>query len=359
MRDQITVRRTFYPVKQFVSWFSQKQIELRPPFQRKDVWKPKSKSFLIDTIFQGLPLPIIILRDKAGIALEPSMEVVDGQQRLTTLLAFILPERFPQRAQFVISRAHSSEFAGKSFYELPDEARRRILDYELSVHILPSSVDDQEVLRIFSRLNATGVGLNDQELRNAQFQGVFKIFALEISIKHLTHWQKFNLFNEDDLARMQETKFSSELIQRILKGSSPGSKSSLDKLYKDFDDEFRDAEEVERRFDLILQEIDRVFASNLADTYFERTTWFYTLFGVVHDNIFGKERSADEPYLRRTDEKRLPKEFWPRISRFADYIRVSENLPGEVVEAITGRTTNIKTRLARESFLIRHISQIE
>ncbi|MFD2270570.1 DUF262 domain-containing protein [Undibacterium arcticum] len=55
------------------------------------------------------------------------------------------------------------------FRDLPNDLQQRILDYQFSVHVLPSSVDDREVLQVFARMNSTGVKLNDQELRNANF----------------------------------------------------------------------------------------------------------------------------------------------------------------------------------------------
>jgi len=354
--DQIAVKRTFYPVKQFVSWFRQKQIQLRPPFQRKDVWKPKAKSFLIDSVLRGLPLPIIILRDKAGISLEPLMEVVDGQQRLTTLLSFIEPGAFAASKHFTISKAHSRELAGKSFDELSGDLQRRILDYDLSVHLLPTSVDDQEVLRIFSRLNATGVRLNDQELRNAEFQGAFKQFAFELSLAQLPRWKAFKLFTEDDFARMQEVRHTSELILRILKGTSATTKASVDKVYRENDgeEEYENAVEVKNRFEVVLREIEAGFGKDIAATNFRRTTWFYTLFGEVHDQMFGTVRVAASNTLTHVRAREFPHAFWANVARAAQLL-TSDDLPADVIASVTGRTTNLKSRLAREAFLKQHL----
>ena len=97
------------------------------------------------------------------------MEVVDGQQRLRTVISYIVPDLLddydPARDFFTVQKAHNSELANKKFTELAPEIKQRILDYQFSVHVLPSHVDDREVLQIFARMNATGVKLNDQELR--------------------------------------------------------------------------------------------------------------------------------------------------------------------------------------------------
>jgi len=71
-----------------------------------------------------------------------------------------------KRDSFVVTRTHNRDIAGKTFRQLSADIRKRILAYEFSVHVLPSDTEDRQVLQIFARMNATGVKLNDQELRN-------------------------------------------------------------------------------------------------------------------------------------------------------------------------------------------------
>lgn len=110
---------------------------------------------------RGLPIPIIFLRDRRTDPnqIEPIREVVDGQQRLRTVLGYVsptlLPDYNPQRDFFTVKRTHNEDIAGKSFDELDDESKRAIPDYEFAVHILPSRVDDREVIQIFRRMNST------------------------------------------------------------------------------------------------------------------------------------------------------------------------------------------------------------
>jgi uncharacterized protein with ParB-like and HNH nuclease domain len=89
----LEITRTIYKVSDFVSWQKAKSLVLSPNFQRRSVWKPGAKSYLIDTIVRGLPIPIIFLREqRANLAsLEPRREVVDGQQRIRTVLSYIAP----------------------------------------------------------------------------------------------------------------------------------------------------------------------------------------------------------------------------------------------------------------------------
>jgi len=160
------VSKTHYKVSDFISWAKASTLILSPSFQRRSVWPAGAKSYLMDTIVRGLPIPIIFLREqKTDLdSLEPRREVVDGQQRIRTLLSFIQANLIrgfdPAKDAFTIKKTHNRDLADKVFKDLPPTVRQNILDYQFSVHVLPSSVDDCEVLQIFARMNSTGLKLN-------------------------------------------------------------------------------------------------------------------------------------------------------------------------------------------------------
>lgn len=140
--DFINIKRTLYSVSDFISWQKNNTLILSPSFQRRAVWNKTSKSFLLDTIIRGLPTPIIIIRDmKTDIEkLESSREVVDGQQRLRTIMSFInknLIENFEDdRDDFTIKKIHNNKLSNKKYSELNQEIQQRILDYEFSRQML-------------------------------------------------------------------------------------------------------------------------------------------------------------------------------------------------------------------------------
>jgi uncharacterized protein with ParB-like and HNH nuclease domain len=115
------INKTQYKVSDFVSWQKGKNLNLSPSFQRRPVWKAGAKSYLIDTVVRGLPIPIIFLREKVSSisTLEPKREVVDGQQRIRTLFSYIdkslLKDYKPKRDFFVVSEDHNPDLAGKEF----------------------------------------------------------------------------------------------------------------------------------------------------------------------------------------------------------------------------------------------------
>lgn len=178
MRNQLHIQKTLYKVTDFITWLKNDQLSLSPEFQRRAVWKPGAKSFLIDTIVKGMPIPIIFLRDKRlnTDQFEPTREVVDGQQRLRTMLSFVCPQflkDYNEEDHFTVMKSHNKTIAGKEYAELDDDTKRRILEYEFNVHILPSSLDDRDVIQIFRRMNSTNYTLNTQEKRNAKIKILF------------------------------------------------------------------------------------------------------------------------------------------------------------------------------------------
>lgn len=76
-----------WPIYQFIDSASDDQLNLNPSYQRGDVWPTSDAQQLIESILRGIPLPsVILLRPE-----EPELpyEVVDGKQRLTSILRFV------------------------------------------------------------------------------------------------------------------------------------------------------------------------------------------------------------------------------------------------------------------------------
>ena len=123
------------------------ELDLTPEFQRRDVWSDKARSFLIDTIIRGKPIPKIYIRSVDNPDTKKiRYEVVDGQQRLTTVLSFLSDG-------FAIKKIHNSDFGGKYFSQLMESIQKDILYYEFTCdylldapdHLTPPQLLDQIV----------------------------------------------------------------------------------------------------------------------------------------------------------------------------------------------------------------------
>ena len=347
------ITRTLYKVSDFVSWQRAKTLVLSPSFQRRPVWKPGAKSFFIDSIARGLPIPKIFLRERRTDLnnLEPKREVVDGQQRIRTVITYIDPKLLidykPQRDDFTVQLVHNEELGDKRFSELPHDLKSRILDYQFSVDILPADTDDREVLQLFARLNATGVKLNDQELRNAEFFGELKTSTFALAAEQLPRWRKWKIFTEDNIARMQEVELTSEFILLMLKGITGKSQSSIGRLYKNRDKRFQERSEIGRRFRITMDSIDDNLGEQLPLLPFRKKALFYSLFAVFYDIQFGLNSS-----LTKGRVKQVPREALRKIKRCAERIE-AENAPSKVLEAVARRTTHVSSRESIVQYLQR------
>jgi hypothetical protein len=356
--------RTLYKVSDFVGWQREGILELNPNFQRRSVWKKGPKSFLIDTIVRGFPIPIIFLRDKKTDlkTLKSKRDVVDGQQRIRTLLSFIdhtlLPDYDPQRDDFEINKTHNKELGGKRFHQLSQVFKQRILDYQFSVHSFPSDTDDRMILQIFARMNATGVKLNPQELRNAEFFGEFKTSAYELATEQLYRWRDdWEVFNPDGIARMMEVEMASEFIMFIMSGTLEKKTGTINSFYQQFDVAFPERQEVERRFRLVFDTIDDLLGNGI-HKLFKSRTMFFALFAAVYELQFdarqqprGRLKLSDLPPLSKDKAIPITPEARGKLINGAKSINARQ-APDTVLKARQSGTTDASNRRTLINYLV-------
>jgi len=336
--------KTVYKVSDFISWQRSNTLVLSPSFQRRPVWQPGAKSYLIDTILRGLPIPIIFLREqKTDLSrLEPVREVVDGQQRIRALFSFIDPSLLkdykPERDDFTLKSTHNKVLGGKKFVELDTDTKQAILDYIFSVHILPSHVDDREILEIFARMNSTGVKLNPQELRNAYYFGEFKTSMYRLASEQLQRWRDWKLFTEYNIARMDEVEITSQFAILILKGLTSKTHSAITRMYKDKDESFPDRAEIEKRFRMVMDTIDDKIGNSIKYLTFRKETMFYHLFLIMYHLLYGVGSSLESMRPKHISPDRIAK-----IKLVGERME-SKTAPDEVIQSVARRTTNLNSR---------------
>jgi hypothetical protein len=288
-----------YSVRDFEEWHKKRELVLAPKFQRRSVWSPKARSYLIDTIIRGKPIPKIYMRqDINPKTRRVTREIVDGQQRLRTVLSF-LEDGFP------LLRVHNKEYGGKRFSELEEETQREILKYEFSVDLL-QDMPDQDVYDIFARLNTYAVTLNAQELRNAQWFGEFKTTVYTLSNEFMTFWQVNKIFSDRNILRMAEAEFVSELLIAMSVGIRERSKRLIDKFYEDHDDEFAHRETLVRRFREAMDTIGGIMGTDLAVSKFSEPRLLYPLFCSVYHLQFGlPDMECERRSFKQSDYPKL------------------------------------------------------
>lgn len=268
-----------YSINDFVEWDKAGQLELNPKFQRRPVWTDKAKSYLIDTVLRGKPIPKVFIRQRINVSTKTSTrDVVDGQQRLRTILSFI-------KDGFVVNKRQNPAHGGLRFSQLPEDVQSQVLAYEVSVDLL-INLPDSEVLDIFSRLNSYAVLLNEQERINADHFGPFKVLADKIGHKYYEYWTAQGILTAKNIMRMLEVNLVADLLIAMLEGIK--SKKQIKKFYDLYETQFdEDTDNLESRFDNVIAIISSLYPEGLSDTEFKRPHVFYSLFTAVAHCVHG------------------------------------------------------------------------
>lgn len=153
------------------------RLLIQPSYQRKYVWDAKKASLLIESILMNIPIPIVYL----AATKDEKINVIDGQQRLTSIFCFI-EGKFPDGKVFKLTglQVHT-ELKGKTFKDLDESLKNKITDYSIRTITFTADSDPDLQYEIFSRLNTGSVALNSQELRNCIYRGEFNEFIKELA----------------------------------------------------------------------------------------------------------------------------------------------------------------------------------
>jgi len=336
-------------VGDFIRWRKENTLMLSPKFQRRRVWPPKARSFLIDTIMRGFPIPKLYMRQHLDLRSSKSVhEVVDGQQRLGAVLDF--------RDDRVRLPEDDSDRAGKTFSELERDDQRKFLTYEFSVDLLVDAAD-ADVLNIFARINSYSVPLNAQEKRNARFFGSFKQTVYSLGFQNLEFWKKHRILSDTAMARMKEAELTSELLVAMAAGLQD-KKKSLDKFYDKWDDRFPYKEKSIDRFFDVVDLIERDLGESLNDSNFRRPALFYSLFLAVYELRYGDlgDFSLGKKSFSHHDGKRL----LAALAHLDDALE-AEHPPkhlSQFVAACQRQTDNIAPRRTRHATILSEYREV-
>jgi hypothetical protein len=111
-REAVHAKVDTWGIYQFRDRAAANGLELNPSYQRGNVWTDKESSELIDSVLRGIPLPSIILNQRLG---DESLEIVDGKQRLTSILRFV--GSHPDAIRFVAQMEEETGVTSKLFHE--------------------------------------------------------------------------------------------------------------------------------------------------------------------------------------------------------------------------------------------------
>lgn len=154
------------------------ELNLQPDYQRRFVWNKKTMSKFVESLLLSIPIPTIFLAENSG----DTFEVIDGQQRLTTIFAFMksklvadeiekLPNNLRELDVLVLKGLETlKQFNEKSYYDMID-MQRKFNNVSLPIVIIKKDSTEDIKYDIFSRINSGSIKLNNQELLNVMYRG--------------------------------------------------------------------------------------------------------------------------------------------------------------------------------------------
>jgi hypothetical protein len=358
-----------YPIKDFLSWYEQGGLVLSPKFQRNSVWNTQAKSYLIDTILRGLPIPPIFIKEYIDRTTKKTIrEVIDGQQRLNAIIGFY-------ENDFKIIKTHNKEFANLTYDEIGDDAQISFLGFNIPI-VLVKTEDDSIVYDMFARLNTNNMVLNRQEVRNAKYWGNFKVFANKTATKYRNSFIQYKTFNDKQISRMADIELINSFMVVILDGIIAETPTKVDKYYAKYETTFSDIDKVESKLYVIMSIIEQLFGrQNYSIKFFHTKVALYTLFTSIYYLVYGEGefkiyKTFDEndildinknikdeiikkliiklenfeSTLMRTKNRELDGEEYKQYKLFLDYHRT--------------RTTSKRERISRVTFLLDYLIKI-
>jgi hypothetical protein len=337
-----------YSVSDFLEWYNNDQLELNPDFQRRAVWSEKAKSYLIDTIIRGKPMPKIFISQSLKKARNIRV-VVDGQQRLRAIIGYV-------NGDYRISRAHNPELYRYSYSDLPETIKSEFLQYELSVDIL-FDMPYEDILDIFARINSYTVTLNTQEKLNAFYLGYFKQTAFQLGHRYATYFVEGGIMTKAKVTRMAEAELASDLLVALTDGIQTN--KNIEQYYKKYEDELGSLTAEARKFETIMSYIGAIYKpEELLETNWSRIHLFYTLFTSLGHLLFDLKGPQKKPH-KKVSRNAIGKlrvrldEISARYDEVADNME-DKSFPADYKRFITWSrrgTTDTSTRISRTDFV--------
>lgn len=328
---------TTYSITWFKKVYEAGELQMSPPFQRNPVWTEREKSFLIDSILNGYPIPEIYIQEIVTEKGDAAYVIVDGQQRIRAVLDFI-------EGNFEIYEGESDKWSGLSFDDLSVEEKKRFFSYKFVVRTLPD-ISDDEIRSIFKRINKNNVRLNAQELRQSTYSGDFILSMRKISDKE--YWKDLPIFTPEKVRRMLDVEYISELTIAYLNGPQ-NKKEKLDYYYEMYEREYHDADMVEAVFDKVCYELTQLLP-DIKKTRWRGLVDFYTLFLVFAENADMLPLSQDG--RNETRDKLIT--FSDRVTKYQKQDAANDEDNPHVIEYSKGirNSSDLNSRKKRHAAL--------
>lgn len=198
-----------WSIQEIYQKIKNKRLKLSPEYQRNEIWLKDKQTAFVESLFMGIIVPPIYVVEIPGDNLldDSTYEVVDGKQRLTTIMNFLTGKLLLDRKSLEYYR---DWFGTKSFIQLQDEYSEmtsEMLSSVLDIYVITANSPEFTKYDIFSRLNKGAEKLKVNEIRKA----IYRSHVLDI----VDRFVKSNLESEDTSIKERYTSvFSPNDIKR-------------------------------------------------------------------------------------------------------------------------------------------------
>jgi Restriction endonuclease len=220
------------PVSWFIELQEDRMLNLSPGFQRKSVWTQSDRRKLICSLLDGYPVPSVFLYRRVDEHGHLMYDVLDGKQRLETILGFCRARGFKRRGfevqyRFLDHPMWSDKAYWWRWQELDEYDQDRIWNYKLQVVEVDGEFD--AIRDLFVRINSTGKKLTGQERRHAAYVNSQILEEAERVAKRLRkRLVADKVIRTPQIERMKDIELVAELLISFYHEGSINKKAAVD-----------------------------------------------------------------------------------------------------------------------------------
>lgn len=257
-------------------------LNLNPVFQRQSVWRQRQRQHLIDSVFQGYPIPAIFLYKHIDEHTGTMMfEVVDGKQRLETLFMYT----GAMRGRFSVSlQLPNSDRPQDVDWSLLRKSRQQSRIEEYLLHVIQVEAELSDIIELFVRINSTGNALTRQEIRNAHFyQSQFLKTSKRLATRYESYLQRVGTIGAQQVRRMKHIELLSELLYSAHIEGLANKKRVLDTAMRNDGLKGIQLRKAEQATTAGLNRLRRMFPDLSRSVRFHKISDFYSLAAAIQD----------------------------------------------------------------------------
>ncbi len=316
----LTTQHETSTVQELVDLYGKGRLNLSPAFQRQSVWGAGARQLLIQSILDAIPIPSIFLYKRVGHGGTPIFDVIDGKQRLETILLFLGRGPLVKSEELWVRRQDEDGSSGwVEWRDLGRAARHGFLTTRVSTIEVQGELS--EIIDLFVRINSTGTSLTAQERRHARY---FTKPVLRVAQREAERYRptlvRNRIVTSAQVQRMKHVELMTELLLGVNAGVHLNKKAKIDEIIKGGGP---DAADLRRAVTEVHRAVGMVFAilPDIKDTRFRRLSDFYSL--VLLMNSYREEGKAVSVHARAriAAAGSLLREFGQGVDEVSDRLR--------------------------------------